>query len=76
MKNTMGFVIFALAVLALLFFLSTGKKVPPVPADALHGAVTTNAECAACHGPGKQAPLKQTHPPKEQCLTCHKMKQV
>jgi hypothetical protein len=60
--------------LLLLFFLSSNKKVPPVPADALHSGITTEAGCAACHGPGKQAPLKPTHPPKEQCLVCHKTK--
>lgn len=74
MKNTIGFAVFVLVVLLLLFFLSSSKKVPPIPSDALHSGITTEAGCAACHGPGKQAPLKPTHPPKEQCLVCHKMK--
>ncbi len=74
MKNTVGFIVIAAAVLAFLFFLSTHKKVPRIPADALHNLVTTNDGCAACHAPGKRAPLKPSHPPKEQCLTCHKKK--
>ena len=74
MKNTIGFTVFVLVVLLFLFFLSSGKKVPNIPSDALHSVITTDASCAACHGPGKQAPLKPTHPPKEQCLVCHKAK--
>ncbi len=74
MKSTTGFIVFVVLVLAFLFFLSTGKKVPPVPADSLHAGITTDAGCTACHGPGKQAPLKPAHPPKEQCLVCHKTK--
>jgi len=74
MKNTVGFAVFVLGVLSLLFFLSTSKKVPLIPADALHSGITTNDGCAACHGPGKRSPLLPTHPPKEQCLVCHKAK--
>jgi hypothetical protein len=74
MKNAIGFAVFVLVVLLLLFLLSSSKKVPPIPSDDLHSGITTEADCAACHGPGKQAPLKPTHPPKEQCLVCHKMK--
>lgn len=74
MKSTKGFIVFVLAVLALLFFLSSSKKIPPIPVDALHNGITTDAGCTACHGPGKQSPLAQTHPPKEQCLVCHKKK--
>jgi hypothetical protein len=29
--------------------------------------------CVICHAPGKQAPLKDTHPPKDECFTCHKI---
>ena len=74
MKNTLTFSAFVLAVLLVLFFLSSRKKAPLIPPDDLHKNVTTNVACADCHAPGKQAPLKQNHPPKEQCLTCHIMK--
>ena len=62
----------AAILLLLLFVLSQGKKAPFIPADDLHKIITTNEACAECHAPGKRAPLKQTHPPKEQCLICHK----
>lgn len=74
MKNTVGFVLFAVSVLLVLFLLSSGKKPPVIPSDELHKIITTDAACAECHGPGRRAPLKPSHPPKEQCLICHKAK--
>ena len=63
---------FILIVLLLLFSIS-GKKIKPVPGDAQHALALDNASCVACHAPGKISPLIPTHPPKEQCLTCHKL---
>jgi len=74
MKKNILFVVAAAAVLLVLFFLSSGNKVPFIPADDLHKTVTTNEACGDCHAPGRRAPLKKTHPPKEQCLICHKTK--
>jgi hypothetical protein len=71
MKNTLTFIAFALAVLLVLFFLSSSKKAPLIPSDDLHKNMTTGAACAECHAPGKRDPLKQGHPPKDQCLKCH-----
>ncbi len=73
MKNTVVFVVAGAAVLVFLFYLSLSKKVPPLPADAFHKVVTGDEGCVVCHAPGKMAPLKKSHPPKEQCLTCHKI---
>jgi hypothetical protein len=70
-KNTL-FIAVAAVVLLFLFYLSTVKKVPRIPADELHRPATTNEACAECHAPGKRSPLKATHPPKEQCIICHK----
>jgi hypothetical protein len=72
MKKNAVFLAAAAAILLALFVLSTSKKAPLIPADRLHQNVTTNAGCGECHAPGKRAPLKETHPPKEQCLICHK----
>lgn len=72
-KNTL-FIAAAAAILLLLFVLSQGKKAPLIPVDDFHKVITTNEACAECHGPGKRAPLKESHPPKEQCLICHKVK--
>ena len=75
MKNTAGFVLFVLAVLVILFFRSTGKKVPFIPDDIFHSGVSNNAACTTCHTPGKQAPLKEAHSSEEECFACHRAKQ-
>lgn len=73
MKTSWSLIAAGAAVLLLLFVLSsTGKKVPVIPSDRLHADLRTNEACLPCHAPGKQAPLKDTHPPKEQCVVCHK----
>ena len=71
MGKNLSFLVFAAAILLLLFFLSLNKKAPFIPADELHKSSTINAACGECHAPGKEAPLKEAHPPKEQCLICH-----
>ena len=77
MKNTIGFILFAAAIVLVLFFLSTsGKKAPFIPSDDLHRIINTETACTECHAPGKRAPLKPSHPPKEQCLVCHKVKKT
>ncbi len=76
MKSTIAFAGFALAVVLFLFFLSYNRnEIPSVPDDNFHREVTSNAACTTCHTPGKQAPLKKSHPPKEDCLKCHLIKQ-
>jgi hypothetical protein len=73
MKKTWPLIAVGAAVLILLIFLSsTGKKPPMIPLDARHAALTTNEACLSCHALGRSSPLKDTHPPKEQCLVCHK----
>ncbi len=74
MRKTMSFVIFVVVVLAFLFYLSQTKKAPFMPSDALHAGLTSEKACAECHGPGKNSPLLPGHPPKEQCLICHRKK--
>jgi hypothetical protein len=73
MKNTLIFVAFVLVVLGFLFVIS-GKRVAPrpIPADSRHAGINDAAVCMDCHGPGKEAPLKAKHPPKQECLKCHK----
>jgi len=75
MKSTWPLIIAAAVIIVVLIFLSsTGKKAPFIPSDNIHSAMPTQEVCVACHAPGKQAPLKANHPPKEQCLICHKVK--
>jgi cytochrome c553 len=72
MKNNIGIIVLALALLAFLFFLSSRKTAPVLPVDEAHQQSLSNSLCLTCHGPGKQSPLKPSHPPKEQCLLCHR----
>jgi hypothetical protein len=74
MNKNIIFIAAAAVILIALFVISSGNKVPPIPTDALHKDAATNEACVACHAPGKQSPLKPTHPPKEQCVICHKAK--
>ena len=73
MKNTLIFIVFALAVVGFLFSIS-GKKYPQMPADANHLGMTVTNTCMECHGPGKQYPQMPAHPPKFECFKCHKQK--
>lgn len=73
MKTTLIFVAFVIAVLLTLFLISD-KRSPRIPVNDLHKVITDNIACTGCHAPGKHAPLKKDHPPKEQCLLCHKVK--
>ncbi len=75
MKRTWPLLIAAAVIIAALAFLSSiGKKAPFIPPDNIHRAIATQEGCVACHAPGRQAPVKANHPPKEQCLICHKIR--
>ncbi len=74
MKKSLSLIIFVCSVLLILFFISSGEKIPPVPDDDLHRNIGNNGACLECHGPGRRSPLKAAHPPMEQCLICHKQK--
>lgn len=62
-----------LAVLGLLYAVS-GDRSPRIPEDSLHTVIDNNAACGECHAPGEPAALKATHPPKDDCVLCHKVK--
>ncbi len=73
MKGTFGMIVVAVMVVVGLFLLSSmGRKPPLIPQNAAHRGITTQDGCAACHAPGGSFPLKANHPPKEQCLVCHR----
>jgi hypothetical protein len=67
------FIVFVLAVVGLLFAVS-GERAQRIPEDELHAVIDNNEVCMGCHGPGKPAALKETHPPKYECIECHKVK--
>jgi len=75
MKSSISLIITVVAVILFLFFVSsTGKKPPLIPRDAAHQGIAAQEGCISCHAPGKTSPLIDTHPPKEQCFVCHKVK--
>ncbi len=79
------FAIAAVAVVIVVLIMVTAQdRTKPVPADDKHrafyeamkkGGDRTEVErgCIACHN-AKAIPLPEKHPPKEQCLICHKLK--
>jgi len=72
MKSTWSLVLAATAIILFLIFLSrSGTRPPVIPADAAHAGLETNEACAPCHAAGGRSPLRETHPPKEQCVLCH-----
>ena len=75
MKNTLIFLVFVLVVLAFLTLIS-GRRTPPpfIPQDSQHFALDDPKTCLECHGPDKAVPLKKSHPPKRDCMKCHKTK--
>ncbi len=73
MKGKQGFIIFVILVLGLLFLYTfTAKEYPRIPADDFHRGVTAPSACLECHGTGRKYEMKKTHPPKFDCLKCHK----
>ena len=73
MKHIAIFGVMALAIVGLLFSVS-GSKAPRIPDNADHLIFNDNRACLPCHGPEGTAPRLETHPPKDQCLTCHNVK--
>lgn len=74
----------AVAVVVIVLILSiTSEKGRPVPFDDKHQAfyeamkegkdrIKAEKGCITCHNP-QAIPLPKKHPPKEQCLICHKL---
>ena len=74
MKIKGALVLAALATAMMVVFAFADRDAPRIPHDIFHTIVINNAACTTCHTPGKQAPLKASHPPKEECMFCHKAK--
>ena len=66
-----------------VLILGARAKTKQVPRDAKHRAFFAalaqgrdrrelEKRCVACHNP-QASPLPKKHPPKEQCLICHKL---
>ncbi len=70
-------------VIAVLILSTTREKTKPVPVDDKHrpfyeamekghDRIEVEKGCVVCHNP-QAIPLPKKHPPKEQCLICHKL---
>jgi len=62
----------ALLMVGTLAFLSGTREKRYVPEDENHPRPLAVALCRDCHAPGKMAPQPDAHPPKEQCMLCHR----
>ncbi len=74
-------------IVAIVVMVSRGHdKAKPVPDDDKHrpfyeaiqkgtAGVDVEKGCLTCHNP-QANPLPEKHPPKEQCLVCHKLRQT
>ena len=70
------FILLIVAVVGLLYFLSTKTKIMPMPANADHVVTLTRGECLKCHT--EETLLQRNHPhvwkKKEvACTSCHKL---
>ena len=73
MKHVAIFLVFVLLVVGLLYSVS-GTKSPRIPDNENHLVFDREDVCMECHGPEGVVPRRDTHPPKDQCLQCHKVK--
>jgi cbb3-type cytochrome oxidase cytochrome c subunit len=85
-KRDWIFLAVIVALLGALLFSSGKVKTKSVPYDEKHSRfyevmhkggdrMEVEKGCATCHGM-QSRPLSRAHPPKEQCLLCHKLLQA
>ena len=55
-----------------LALLSGSRDTRYVPRDENHPRPLAVERCRDCHAPGKMAPQPAKHPPKDQCMLCHR----
>lgn len=79
LKRDLLFLFVVLAVIGLLYYLSTKTKIKAMPANEEHLAAKTRNECLACHTAEKLGELESQHkhPGKWRdarvaCTLCHK----
>jgi len=79
LKRDLFFLVVVLAVIGLLYYLSTKTKIKAMPADPVHLPQQTRQDCLKCHKPETLSALEQQHkhPGKWKdervaCTLCHK----
>ena len=76
-------IVIVLTALGVLIMSTVREKAKQVPADDKHlhfyeamektnNRIEVERGCVTCHNP-QAIPLPKKHPPKEQCLICHKL---
>lgn len=73
LRNNLIFIAAALGVLGLLYAIS-GERSNRIPEDRTHMIEAGPEACLQCHGPGMIHPRSAKHPPKDDCMKCHKRK--
>ncbi|MBI4843188.1 MAG: hypothetical protein HY809_02535 [Nitrospirae bacterium] len=71
-------ILFIFAMLAVFgfFWAISGERAHQMPADDNHIFVTDTALCKGCHIPAGSNVVSEKHPPKFECLKCHKAKRA
>ncbi len=83
MRRDLSAIVAAAVVIVMLIMITAREKAKSVPADDKHRAfyeavekggdrVEVERACITCHN-SQAIPLPKKHPPKEQCLICHKL---
>lgn len=73
MMQTVIFIAFVLVVIFLLSSIS-GERSARIPDNPVHVNLTDIEYCLTCHGPGGEYMRSENHPPKDNCIICHKIK--
>jgi len=74
-KNTAIFLVFVGLVVAFLWSIS-GERSNRIPDNDTHKGLDKPAQCLECHGPDKAMARTAKHPPKDECMLCHKRKRT
>ena len=72
LKKNLIFLAGVLLVIGILTMLSGARKTRYVPKDEHHPRPLVVEKCRDCHAPDKMSPQSAKHPPKEQCMLCHR----
>ena len=71
--QTLIFIAFVLGIIGLLTAIS-GERSARIPDNPVHVNLTDSEYCLTCHGPGGEFMRPENHPPKDNCIICHKTK--
>ena len=73
LMQTVVFVVFVVVVVGGLSLIS-GERSGRIPDNAVHVDLANVEYCLTCHGAGMEFARGDSHPPKDECILCHKTK--